>query len=298
MELKQLRSYVAVVEEKSFTKAAEKLFTSQPTISTHVRTLEEEFGARLIIRSTKSLEVSPKGQELYEYALQMIQQFDRFKQKWDEKDGSLIEIGSSSIPSAYLLPEILSGYKKENEAILFNVTQSDTSEIIEAVVRNKVSVGFVGRPVEEEKLMCECFYHDKMVVITPNTPDYAKLKNLNRDFFLKNPIILREEGSASQESIEQYFNQFKFNAEAGEGLHIVAKLNDQESIKNHVRHGLGISIVAETAVKDPIDRKDLLVFDLPEKSIEREYYIIYQKDNFLTEQLTNFIDYAKQFKNN
>lgn len=288
MELKHLRSYVAVVEARSFTKAADILYTSQPTISTHVRNLEEEFEAKLIIRSTKTLELTPKGEALYEYALQMIQQFDRFQKQWNQKDSMLIQIGSSSIPSAYLLPNILASYKKINNQVLYSITQSDTSDIIDMVTRDRVAVGFIGRPITDDKMVCECFYHDKMVVITPDIEPYQSMKKFKKNIFYSQPLILREDGSASQESIDAYFETIGIEHEE---LNVVAHLNDQESIKNHVRHGLGISIIAETAVKN--DQQGLLIFTLPEQSIQREYYIIYQKDNFLTAQTADFIKYTK-----
>lgn len=86
MELRQLQSLVAVVKYRSFTKAAEMLYISQPTISTHIRMLEEELEYRLIIRNTKSIQVTPKGIELYECACKILALKDELMQRWAEEN--------------------------------------------------------------------------------------------------------------------------------------------------------------------------------------------------------------------
>ena len=106
MELKQLQSFCAVVQYRSFTKAAEKLYLSQPTVSTHIRQLEEEFGSRLIVRTTKSIEVTPRGQELYACACGIVHLRDDLLRSWSDEDEKIIRIGASTIPSAYILPQI------------------------------------------------------------------------------------------------------------------------------------------------------------------------------------------------
>ena len=106
MDFKQLRSFVAVVDCGSFTKAAARLYTPQPTVSAHIRQLEDELHERLFLRTTKSLAITPRGRELYEYAAHVLSLQDRLLSSWSE-DQHLIRLGSSTIPSAYILPELL-----------------------------------------------------------------------------------------------------------------------------------------------------------------------------------------------
>ena len=110
MDFKQLQSFVEVVRLKSFTQAARQLYTSQPTVSTHIRLLEEELQSRLILRTTKSIEVTPRGQELYEFALTVLEQKHNLIKRWTSNDHQMIQLGASTIPSAYILPEILPDY--------------------------------------------------------------------------------------------------------------------------------------------------------------------------------------------
>ena len=108
MEFKQLESFVALVQSHSFTKAAERLYISQPTISTHIRMMEEELHTSLIVRTTKSLEVTPKGWEVYESARNILGIRDELLKSCLEEERKVIRLWASTIPSAYILPQILS----------------------------------------------------------------------------------------------------------------------------------------------------------------------------------------------
>lgn len=133
MELKQLQSFCAVVKYRSFTKAAEKLYLSQPTISTHVRQLEEEFQTSLIIRTTKSVEVTPRGQELYECAYNIVNLRDNLMRSWSDEDEKMIRIGASTIPRPTscrrsCLPSAI------RPASQFHVFQSDSQGIVDGLL--------------------------------------------------------------------------------------------------------------------------------------------------------------------
>ena len=152
MELKQLQSFCAVVQYRSFTKAAEKLYLSQPTVSTHIRQLEEEFGSRLIVRTTKSIEVTPRGQELYACACGIVHLRDDLLRSWSDEDEKVIRIGASTIPSAYILPQILPAFRREHPAPQFHVFQSDSEGIAEGLLTGSFDVGLIGARIHEEAL--------------------------------------------------------------------------------------------------------------------------------------------------
>ena len=107
MELKQLRSFVCVVQCGSFTKASEKLYLSQPTVSAHIQALEEELGKRLLLRTTKNLEVTPIGQEVYRRAVDILELQNQMVDLCSYKKQRVIRLGASTVPSAYLLPRFI-----------------------------------------------------------------------------------------------------------------------------------------------------------------------------------------------
>lgn len=294
MELRQLQSLMAVVEYKSFSKAAEKLFISQPTISTHIRMLEEELNSRLIIRTTKSIEVTMHGRELYECAHQIFSLKDNLVQRWAEENKKIIRVGASTIPADYILPEVLPVFRKHEPDIKFYIHQNDSQNIISGLLNGNFSLGMVGMKQQEKMISFVPFYQDEMVMITPKKERFL---NINKDSFslkdiiFNEPIILREQGSGSKKSIETYFEKMNINED---DLQIIARLNDQESIKKLVASGLGISFISEKTVEDSAKEK-LLVFKLPNYSTKRNLYFAYRKDYILQEHIVRFIKFVQDF---
>ncbi|MDO4555455.1 MAG: selenium metabolism-associated LysR family transcriptional regulator [Lachnospiraceae bacterium] len=297
MDFKQLASFCAVVKYKSFTKAAEKLFLSQPTISSHIRLLEEELDSRLILRTTKSIEVTPRGQELYECAQHIMDLKDNLLKRWNEENHKVIQLGASTIPSTYILPEILPLYRKDQEEIRFVIHQSDSQGIIEGLLENRFEVGLVGMKIQDESIVFIPFYQDSMVMITPVNEHFLTLKERENDIFpleeiLNSPILLREQGSGSKKYAESYFEKMGIQES---DLHITARLNDQESIKRLVAGGLGISIISQKAAENMCQDKKLLTFLLPQYQKNRTLYLIYRKNNLLKEHTQNFISFIQHF---
>lgn len=274
MELKQLRSFAAVVRYGSFTRAAENTYLSQPTISTHIRALEEELNTQLILRDTKNLQVTPRGQELYECACRMLELQDNLLQRWRQSDQHIIQLGASTIPSAYILPEVLPLYGKENPGSYFVVHQSDSRQVIDGVAGGLFDVGMSGMPCQDEAIRCEPFFRDRMVLITPVSRRFLAMQSQGEQALpelLREPIILRETGSGSQKSADRFLAQMGLRENE---LRVTARVNDQESIKNLVSGGLGVSIVSEKAVRDFVAEKRLLAFPLPPGSAERNLYLL------------------------
>lgn len=291
MDFKQLQSYITAVKYKSFTTAAEKLGISQPTISTHIRILEAELDCRLLSRNAKSFEVTQKGWEVYEAAQEILKVWGNMLNRWGDEESRVVRLGVSTIPSAYILPEVLPDFKKRYENVCFEISQEDSRAIIDAVHNGSYDIGLVGMKTEDDTLEFQSFYQDRMVLITPVTERYLAMQQQQEQVPLKElfaePMILRERGSGSRRSAEHFMREMGISEEQ---LSVTARMNDQESIKNLVAGGLGLSIISEKAVQDSLDAKRLLKFDLPGEPANRQFYLIYQKGRILKE-------YAEEFKN-
>ena len=295
MELKQLQSFCAVVKHKSFTKAAEKLFLSQPTISTHVRQLEEEFQTSLIVRTTKSVEVTPRGQELYECACNIVNLRDNLMRSWSDEDEKMIRIGASTIPSAYMLPQILPAFRAIRPASQFHVFQSDSQGIVDGLLCGAFDVGLIGADMHEETLELTPFYADRMVLITPVNEHFLQFSEnggITLEEICREPMLLREKGSGSKKCISSYFERVGVDEN---DLLITARLNDQESIKNLVAGGLGISIISEKAAEDAVKAGHLLTFSLPEAGARRYLYVACRRGAPMSGQTQQFVSFVKNF---
>lgn len=290
MEIKHLQSFAAVVRCGSFTKAAEQLFISQPTISFHIRALEEELNQRLILRTTKSMELTPKGHQVYHYAVHILDLQQRMVDACSENQNQIIHLGASTIPSSYILPKLLPEFGKSHPDTYFIIHQGNSQNIIDGLSDGIFDVGLIGQQ-DDARLTCIPFSADRMVLITPVTEYFLALKelpDLPLDQLMTQPIILREKGSGSKKRADDFLAQAGISEDT---LNITARINDQEAIKNLVAGGLGISIISEQAAQNFVDAKRLLKFDLP-FSNSRNLYLAYNKDDFIRPHIREFMDFV------
>lgn len=293
MELKQLQSFCAVVEYRSFTKAAEKLYISQPTISTHIRQLEEELQTPLLIRTTKSLNITPRGMELYECADHMLNLQDNLKKHWSEEDSGIIRIGTSTIPSTYVLPEVLPAFRRAYPEVQFNIFQGDSQRVIDGLLMGSYEVGLVGAQTREESLRFVPFLRDTMVLITPVAERYRKWREgYTVADIVSEPLLFRQQGSGSKKWIETYIEQCGVQESE---LRIMARLNDQETIKSLVAGGLGISIISAKAAADFEREGKILTLPLPGRSYSRWLYLVHRKGNLCGRQTERFVRFVQSF---
>lgn len=295
MEFKQLQSFVAVVDYGSFTKASEKLFISQPTISTHIRMLEEEFQSCLLVRTTKNIELTPRGKEFYECAVRILSLKNNLMESWNSEVRNVIHIGASTIPSTYLLPELLPAYKNLHPETYFNIHQSDSQGILNKILDGSFILGLVGMTCEDDRFCFEPFYQDQMVLITSKNEYFEQLQAKNtsiRSILQSEPIILREEGSGSRKFVYELLETLQIPESS---LDVTARLNDQESIKNLVANGLGISIISKAAACSPGSDQKLLVFDLPVVADSRSLYLVYHKNFILKPYVHEFMEFVINF---
>ena len=294
MDMKQLQSFTAVVKYRSFTKAAERLYLSQPTISTHIRNLEEELGACLIVRTKRSVDVTPKGQELYECACTILSLRDNLIRRWASNESSIIQLGASTIPSAYILPEILPAYGQEHPESYFIIHQSDSRGVAEGILNGSFDLGMVGMKCDHEDLNCIPFYRDRMVLITPVNPHFLALKEQGSPLpqLLREPIILREQGSGSKKSAEYFLESMGITEDQ---LKVTARINDQESIKNLVAGGLGVSIISERAAHNFVLENRVLLFELPDNVSQRYLYFVMKRNYVLSDHVKAFISHVQRY---
>lgn len=294
MEFKQLQSFVAVVKYGSFTKAAEKLYVSQPTISAHVSALEEELGKTMIVRSTKSVEITEKGKEMYEYAVHILELRDRMMRECQEDDRHVIYLGASTIPSTYILPEVLPKFRQLYPDTFFVVNQSDSQGVADGLEDGIFDVGLIGMKAGSE-LACEPFCEDRVVLITPVKEQFLALKkeaHTPLKQLLQEPIILREKGSGTGKHASEFLESIGMKEEQ---LHVSARINDQETIKNLVAGGLGISIISEMAVHNYVEEGRLLQFELPKQN-RRNLYVAYRKEENLKPYIREFIRFIQGYR--
>ena len=295
MELKHLTSYAAVVRLGSFSRAAEELYIAQPTISLHIRQLEEELQTKLLVRTTKSIELTEKGREVYEYAASILQLRDRITEKCADGERRIIRLGASTIPSAYILPEVLPPYVKRHPSTYFTIDQGDSRSVTERLADGVIDIGLIGMKPVSSDIAAEPFYEDTVVIITPVREPFLTMKENNSATLQKlfeEPLILREEGSGSLKAAGAFLASAGYSEH---DLRVAARTNDPEAIKNLVVRGMGISLISSKAAENYSRENRLLVFSFPEISGRRQLYIAKRKSAVLTERARDFFQYVRQF---
>lgn len=255
MDFKQIEAFVNVARLKSFSKAADALFFTQPTISSHVSNLEKELGIKLLDRRGKTVELTPQGLVFFQFAVEMINSREQAVEAlFGEKKeiGGTISIETSSVPGVAFLPEIVNGFSEKYSDVKFIINQSDTSDVINSIIDRRGEIGFVGAKENSGTLDYIEAFTDINVLIVPKSLGLGKVITLEEASNL--PFIWRETGSATRKAFELYaegcgFEKSKFNT--------VAIFNDLNAIVKAVSVGLGVTILskrtAEVVSNDAID---------------------------------------------
>ena len=294
MEFKQLEAFVAVVDYGSFSEAARKLYLTQPTISTHIRSLEEELHTRLIIRTTKKLTITPKGYQLHDSAVRMLDIRNNLFENFTGSKKQIIDLAASTIPSSYLLPELMAGFGRMYPDVYFHSWQTDSAGAISRVLDGSVDLALTGQNTGDDSCIFIPFCQDDMVIATPVNDHYLQLKERPVTFsdFLKDPIIIRERGSGTKKEMDIFLENARIEPSS---LNVVARMNDLESIKKSIVNGLGISILSARSAVDLKKTKQILLFPLEGTAHKRSFYIVCSKNRILKAHVRQFIQYVKNY---
>lgn len=294
MELKQLEAFTAVVDYNSFSEAARHLFLTQPTVSAHVAALEKELDTQLIVRTTKRLYVTSQGYELYDSAVSMLKIRNHILNEFVGSHKRIIDLGASTIPSSYVLPEVLSAFGHLNPDIYFHSELSDSMGIIQQVQSGKLDFGLVGTATEDNDLVFIPFLEDELVIVTPVTPHYLQLEKekASLDRLLSEPFILREKGSGTKKEVDKYLERRKIPASS---INVVARMNDLEAVKRSIINGLGISILSAKSIQDLKNSRQVIVFPLDRPAPTRNLYIVYKREHNLLPHIRQFIQFVRSY---
>ena len=289
MDFKQIEAFVNVVRYKSFSKAADATFFTQPTISTHIRNLEKELGVKLLDRKSRSVEMTPQGAKFYKYAVEMINAralaFEAISDD-SESIGGILEIQASSIPGVTFLPDLLAGFREEHRSIQYYVSVSDTQTVIDNISDRRGEIGFVGEKVTLASMECTRVAADRSVLIAPLSYDLPSKIRLSEA--VSYPFIWRETGSATRKAFEQAALKSGF---AKDEFELAALVDDMDAIIRSVEAGLGVAIISEKVASSLGGR--VKVAEIEDFNEDRVFYMINLKSTSLSPAAEAFTAYVK-----
>lgn len=290
MNLDQLRNFYEVAIHKSFTQAAEKLFRTQPAISTQVRILEEELGEKLFDRIGKKVCLTQAGEILLPYAERLLQMHDEAKLAVSELNatpqGKLL-IGANESTCLYVLPRIFGLFKARYPEVQISIYRNFSKKILPKILDNQLDVGIVTLPVTDRNLHVIPIAEDELNLITSPFHPLASRKNLALNDLLPYPIIFHKIGTTRERIMKQFGKNWQ-------KLNISMELASLETIKKFVAIGMGISIVPRSYALNDCEQGTLAIQPLRNLKIVRRLGLIYRKDRYLSRACRAFLEVVEE----
>ena len=284
MDLEQIRAFVNVASLKSFSEAAEKMFISQPSVSVRIKALEEELGVILFDRSkAREPVLTEAGRIFLDYAYSIIKLQEDCREKLSgqrEQATGMVYIGASTVPGTYLLPSLLTDFKKTSTAIDFNISVLDTSAVLEGILNYSYDLGFVGLIKEDDRLTYAGLAEDELVLCTQRglipRPDYEE--GVPVELLLSYHLLMREKGSATRQLLERKLSESAFDIGKLPGI---TYFNNLEGIKQAVRAGLGVAVISKLSIQDLALAEEVDVFPIRNLDLKRQLHLVYHRTRVL-----------------
>jgi DNA-binding transcriptional LysR family regulator len=279
MDIHQLRVFTSVFKNRSFSKASEALHLTQPTISNHIKSLEDEFACKLFDRLGRTIIPTKEAEVLYGHSTEIIEKADALKDALGllkkETSGKLI-IGASTIPGVYLMPRIMTEFQKKYPAISFQILIEDSGGIIDSISKHALLLGIVGAKLGNDQIDYTPFVEDELIVVS--APLQTEKSSMTLKELVALPMVFREEGSGTRKEAEKFLE--------GEGISvdqmkIAGIFGSTDAVKQAVKAGLGVSILSKFSVADELEHKLLEEIKLTDIHMKRNFYIVTHKKRTL-----------------
>ncbi len=292
MDFKQIEAFVNIVRYGSFSKAADATFFTQPTISTHIRNLENELGVKLLDRGSRVIEMTPEGSTFYKYAVEMInaraQAFEALNCRGKKIEG-ILELQASSIPAVTFLPGLLADFRKKYPGIQYYLSVSDTQGAVDNINERRGEIGFVGEDVSSGIIESIKVAVDRSVLIAPLSYNISPEIALSEAISF--PFIWRETGSATRRIFEDAALRLGYDKEKFE---VAALVNDMHTIIRLVEEGLGVAVVSEK-IASTLEGM-VSVAEIRDFNEARSFYMIKLKGISLSPAAEAFVSFVKDEK--
>ncbi len=293
MDIRKLDVFRKVVELKSFTKAAEAALLSQPTVSEHIRNLEEELGLKLVDRLGREVEPTPVGLVLYRYAVRMIQLQQEAVQAVTRYTGELggeLRIGASTIPGAYILPKMLAAFCGQYPEVKPLVRISGSRTVAAQILEGSVDIGLVGAIWNERGLEWTTLCTDTLVLAVPAQHPLAGAAGAKLADLQHLPFIHREPGSGTRRVVARMLEELGLREN---DLREVAQLGSNEAVREAIKAGFGVAILSSRSVDQELRCGSLAVIPLDDAAAQRPIFLLQRKNRELPPVASAFVEHLR-----
>jgi LysR family transcriptional regulator, transcriptional activator of the cysJI operon len=271
MELRQLRTFVAVAELRHFARAASLCNLSQPAVSHQIALLEQELGAKLLNRAARRVSLTVAGEVFLEEARRILGAVDRAHERMQEVARGLvgrIRLGATPTPGLYLLPPLLAKYRGEHESYDLRLEIGSVHEIAERVARNDLDMAIVAGPLPSGELQARGLAHDELVIIAPPTSPLARARGLKPNQLDAESWIVREDGSDTRRQLAAWWHRHRLAPAR------TMTFDNPDAVKRAVMAGLGIALVSRLTVADELTARRLALVPVKAPLPTREFLVV------------------------
>lgn len=280
---------------KSFSRAADDLFLTQPTVSGHILSLEKSLALRLFDRTGKETRLTKAGEVFLRYASKtltarrdLLNALSEFSQGIK---GELL-LGASTIPGEYILPKLMGDFKREHPDFTLSLKIADTREIVQYVLEGRVELAVIGARLDHPSLHYEKYGEDEVIVVACSDHPLATRKGVDLQDLSAEPWIIREEGSGTQMAVEKALRR---KGKSLKRFRVVMEMGSTSSVKEGVKAGLGIAFISIRAVEEELGRGSFIHIPIEGMdSILRQIYIVSHRQRTFSPIGSEFLRFLRR----
>ena len=280
MDFKQLETFITIVKTKSFTKTADVLYITQPSVTNHIQALESELNTSLFVRTRRSVTLTQAGSIVYKHALNILASYDEIIRDLDIYSQNLkgpLNICVSSVPRKIILPNLIEKFSKLFPDISFNISNDDSRTVIDSILVGETDFGIVGLKISNPKLIYTQIMDDHIVYVV-NKDAYPDLKNysvINIEDLSNDKIILREIGSGTRQIVE---DELKRNNSLNVISNSVATIHDTNTILDLITKGVGSGFISQRMLNLSDFKDKVKILNIKNLYLNRKFYFVYNKN--------------------
>jgi LysR family transcriptional regulator, low CO2-responsive transcriptional regulator len=292
MDFDQLETFLEVARLNSFSRAAEKRFRTQPAVSSQIRALEEEIGAKLLDRSGGRVSLTAAGKLFLRYAEETLEARKAVCTAIAETEriprGEIV-VGANEGTCLHILPEVFAQFKKSYPDVAVSIKRADYAKTLESVIDNSVDFGVVSLPITDSRLTVVPIHRDELVIIAAVDHPLARMRSATVEEACRFPLLMPKSGH-TRDALENLFHERRLKPQYS------MELDSSELLKRFVAADVGVGFIARSNVAEDVRANTLRAIPIADAKIRRDLALVFRKDKALSRAALAFIDTAVKLK--
>lgn len=287
--IKDLKIFTEVFKSRSVTVASKKLDIPQPSVSRTVSDIEEHYNVRLFERIQKKIIPTPEGEKFFQYALHLIEYYNKMEKSLISSDThEKIRIGASIKLGSELLPKLITEFKKIHPGVQCYVRITNQATLEKKLISNELDLAFCENILDPNQFESSKFGEDKLIVVLPKGHELLKKQSIVLEDILEYPLLVREEGAGSRELLKSVLRAHGLTAKPSwESI-------STEALLKAVHRNIGISVLPASLVSKHIQKGELGTVPLEGNPFVHNLYIVRHKEKYLTDNMKDLIQLARE----